>query len=116
MYTYRILKHYNVFGYNDTGMVESLRHGVGSICSGDVRDNNHHHDHIHYQQGGSSPHNLSHEKYDKHDNEFCGIDVQGFIASSSNTLKNGFSHITSAAAGGGSTLPTTILGTIKKGE
>ena len=28
VHLYRVLKHYNVFGYNDTGMVENLPHPI----------------------------------------------------------------------------------------
>ena len=78
VYLFKLLKRYNIFGYNDTGMVENLPHPIVE------NPLSHHH------TNPSLP--------------TVAVDVGAFLSQSGATLKHGISHITSVSP----TLPTSI--------
>jgi H+-transporting ATPase len=86
VYLYRFMKHYNVFGYNDTGMVENLPHPVvaNPLAPG---------------------HGLGHGPH------HGGVDMASLIATSGEKLKNGITFINTSASA--PTLPTSIYNSTK---
>ena len=105
VYLFKLLKRYNIFGYNDTGMVENLPHPH-------VENPLVHHSHSHDVEDSNGRMGTGF---------YGGMDVGAFLAASGAKFKNGIiSHMANGSHNGNSngnhispTLPTAIHNSCK---